>query len=162
VLDDDTRHMFESLLQELAHLPAPWLFVLLALLPAVAEELCFRGAILGAFTARPWLGVLLSSVAFSAMHGALLRALPTVLLGLLAGLLTLRARSVFPAMTLHLWHNGLALIVAAWVGAHDGDVTLSDVGLYDVMPAWVYLVGTCGLMLFARGLWVARRFHSLA
>lgn len=152
VLDDDTRHMFEGLLAELAHLPAPWLFVLLALLPAVAEELCFRGAILGAFSSRPWLGLVVSSVAFSAMHGALIRALPTVLLGLVAGLVTLRARSVLPAMTLHLWHNGLVLLVAAWIGSAHTGTDVSTASLYDQLPLWTHLVGVIGFVLLLRGL----------
>ncbi len=88
----------------------------LALAPALAEEVAFRGAILGSL--RPWLGpagaVAWSAAAFSAIHispGGY-RVPFAFLLGLALGTLRLRTGSVFPAVAAHAALNTITLSLA--------------------------------------------------
>ncbi len=106
--------------------PAPWWrLALLPVVPALGEELIFRGLLLPRAPRRriPWRGALLSLGLYVAAHPLLawwLRPsaletfaapdflLLTVLLGAACTALTLRARSLWPAVALH------AFVVIAW------------------------------------------------
>ena len=111
-------HEIEQMLEALEHRllqanPAVML-LFLALLPAVCEELFFRGYVLSGL--RGGLGgglaVVVAAVSFGIYHGSVHRLIPTAVLGLLFGLLVLRFRAIWPAMLAHFLHNGLSALVA--------------------------------------------------
>ena len=85
----------------------------LAVVPAVAEELAFRGVVLGALLRRMQApgALVLQALLFALLHGSLFRLLPTFALGLLLGLLTLRTRSLWPAMLAHALNNGILVVL---------------------------------------------------
>jgi ABC-2 type transport system permease protein/sodium transport system permease protein len=95
----------------------PHILVLLsfAIVPAVVEELFFRGWLFSALEKRmhPWNAILLSALLFGMFHiitgGILLaeRLLPTTLLGVVLGWVRWRSGSVWPGIVLHMLHNGL-------------------------------------------------------
>jgi len=89
--------------------PPWWQYVLIMVLPAVCEELAFRGFILTGLRRRfsPWKAILLSSFLFALSHMNVFQLLPFLILGVFLGWLTVRSGSVFPAMLFHLVHNGL-------------------------------------------------------
>ncbi len=103
---------------------APWWQsgTLLALVPAVAEELFFRGWLLSAFAGgRPSPGRSLAANAGQAALFALFHLLPermpqTFVLGLVLGWMTLRSRSLLPAVVGHLAHNSMPLVLLGLVG----------------------------------------------
>jgi sodium transport system permease protein len=86
-----------------------WAILSIVVLPAVCEELAFRGFILSGLCRRfkPWTAILLSSFLFALYHMNVFQLLPTFLLGAVLGLLTVRSGSLMPAMLFHLLHNGL-------------------------------------------------------
>ncbi len=92
----------------------PALFFALALLPAVAEELAFRGVVLSSLQARlsPLSAVLLHAVFFGLLHASLVRMLPTTALGLVLGLLAVRTRWIVPGLLAHATHNTLIVGLA--------------------------------------------------
>ncbi|HVS17998.1 MAG TPA: CPBP family glutamic-type intramembrane protease, partial [Planctomycetota bacterium] len=88
------------------------LFAALALSPAIGEELLFRGALqsglrrdLGAGRTAAWQALL-----FGLAHASLWRFVPTAVLGGVLSLVTSRARSVFPAMALHMAYNAMLVL----------------------------------------------------
>jgi len=85
--------------------------LLLTVLPAVCEELLFRGAIFRLLRARwsAWAVVLAQAFAFALLHGMVLRVAPTLGLGLLLGVLRLRTGSVWPGVAVHALHNAVLL-----------------------------------------------------
>jgi sodium transport system permease protein len=85
-----------------------------ALLPAVCEELVFRGFILTGLRRRFHTGtaVVISSFLFAVAHVNVFQFLPTFVLGLVLGVLAVRGRSVLPGMAYHLMHNGLLIGLA--------------------------------------------------
>jgi sodium transport system permease protein len=85
--------------------------VALALVPALCEEIAFRGFILTGLhrRLRPRNAVLASAFLFALYHLNVFLFLPTFGLGVVLGLLTVRSRSVLPAMLLHFLHNVLLL-----------------------------------------------------
>jgi membrane protease YdiL (CAAX protease family) len=116
----------------------------IALLPAIAEEIVFRGILLRALARRfvPWFGVVLSAVIFGLFHLIPLQMISTFILGLVFGTLTLCAESAIPAMVAHVLNNTVVIlisrdsipVVGASMGAHMGitfgaAVTLTTAGL---------------------------------
>lgn len=79
----------------------------LALAPAIAEEALFRGLVLGRLRRRFGAGVavLISAAAFALVHRSPMRFFAPLLLGALLGVVCVRARSIVPAMLLHLTYN---------------------------------------------------------
>jgi sodium transport system permease protein len=88
--------------------------VTFALLPAVCEELAFRGFILTGLRRRFRTGtaVVICSFLFAVSHLNVFQFLPAFVLGLVLGVLAVRSGSVVPGMAYHLAHNGLLIGVA--------------------------------------------------
>jgi sodium transport system permease protein len=91
-------------------------FVVLALLPAVCEELAFRGFILQGllrgFRTAP--AVLLSAFLFALYQMNVFQFAPHFVLGVVLGTLAVRTGSVLPAALFHLVYNTLLLAPAAF------------------------------------------------
>ncbi|MCB9562302.1 MAG: CPBP family intramembrane metalloprotease [Kofleriaceae bacterium] len=89
--------------------------VVLSVVPGLCEELACRGLLglgLAARLGAP-LAIAISAAAFAALHVSLVRAAPTFLLGVILGIVTIRSRSVVPAMLAHALNNLIALSLAA-------------------------------------------------
>jgi sodium transport system permease protein len=133
-------------LRELRELRDPLL--VFGILAAICEELAFRGFILTGLLRRlrPRNAILLSSFLFALFHMNVFQFLPSFFLGVVLGLLTVRSKSVLPAMFFHALHNGLLItgmyIVNAAAAAEVPDLT----GL------WVFVIALC-LVLGAATLW---------
>jgi sodium transport system permease protein len=106
-----------------------------ALVPAVCEEILFRGLLARALGRhlRLVVAAAASAALFAAYHLSIVQALPTLTLGLLFGLIAIRADSVLPTMIAHAINNALAIAltrgdlpeIAGWFGRHP---TLALVG----------------------------------
>jgi sodium transport system permease protein len=92
--------------------------VLLALLPAVCEEVAFRGYILSGLERRHRTrsAILLSALLFGFLHVLLSlfqQLFNATLLGIVLGLLAVRSNSIFPGILFHFVNNALALVMGA-------------------------------------------------
>jgi membrane protease YdiL (CAAX protease family) len=92
----------------------PVVILVVALAPAVCEEVLFRGVLVRALATRffPLVAVLLGALVFSVYHLRVVQLVPTFTLGLLLGYLALRADSALPGMLAHFMNNAIALVVA--------------------------------------------------
>lgn len=97
-----------------ASLPFWQALVFLAVLPAICEELAFRGLLLYGLHRRlhPVGLVLVVGLVFGVFHVALFRIAPTAYLGMLLAAVTLLTGSVVPAVVWHAINNALALVAA--------------------------------------------------
>jgi ABC-2 type transport system permease protein/sodium transport system permease protein len=94
-----------------------WLIVVtLAIVPAIFEELCFRGFIFGALRTRltGLLTIVATALLFGVFHEILSpgRLLPSAFLGLVLGWVRMRSCSVWPGIVLHALNNSLLLTVS--------------------------------------------------
>ena len=100
LVDTSTRPLLELLL-------------LVAVLPALCEEIAFRGVLLHGLRQRlkPVPLCLVVGLVFAVFHLDLVRLLPTAVLGALLAALTLRTGSIYPAMLWHALNNGTAIVL---------------------------------------------------
>lgn len=94
-----------------------WLvFMTVAVLPGICEEVLFRGLIQPAFMKKlgKHAGIILTSILFAAIHVSLQNFIPLFLLGLFLGVLSYRTGSFLFAAVAHIIVNGLAVIAAAF------------------------------------------------
>jgi membrane protease YdiL (CAAX protease family) len=87
--------------------------VVIALLPAIFEELCFRGAfqrILIHCFRSPWAGIVVASFFFSAFHGQFQGFLPRMFLGMLLGALYWYSGSIWTSVLAHFFTNGIQVV----------------------------------------------------
>lgn len=138
----------------------------IAVVPAIFEELCFRGFLLGAVRGRssPWVAIIITAVAFGFFHIlvggtlAIERLAPSTLLGLVLGWIAVRTASVLPGIVFHILNNGSIVALAEY------EQVLKDRG-WDVSdqqhlpPAWLAVSLGCvavGLTLVWIGTWPRR------
>jgi sodium transport system permease protein len=103
-------------------IPLPAKLLAIAVIPAVCEELFFRGYLLTALRTgmSTTLSIGLSGVLFGLFHVIAMDSLfferffPTCFLGLILGWVCCRTGSVLPGMLLHMLHNGLLLSVSSF------------------------------------------------
>jgi membrane protease YdiL (CAAX protease family) len=90
------------------------LLFVLALLPAVFEEIAFRGLLLHGLhrRLRPLALVLVVGLVFGIFHFALFRFAGTAFLGALLAAVTLLTGSLLPAIAWHAGNNALAVVAA--------------------------------------------------
>lgn len=81
------------------------------LLPAVGEELLFRGVLLGGHSGRGAAAVVMSGVMFALMHVQPHTLVALAIMGVTLGAVAYRTRSVFLCMMLHAANNLVPLLV---------------------------------------------------
>jgi sodium transport system permease protein len=96
-------------------MPAWQLMLYIAVLPAICEELAFRGVLLSGLRGKLRPAGLIISVGliFGLFHVALYRLVPTAALGMALTAIALMTGSVFPGMLLHAGNNALGVLGAS-------------------------------------------------
>ena len=89
-------------------------FFVVAIMPALAEELFFRGLIqkyLVQWTKSTLWGVVVAAIVFSAIHMQFQGFIPRFLLGLLFGYLYVWSGSIWAPIAAHVANNGIAVVL---------------------------------------------------
>ena len=156
-LSPSARQLAERIISLILSEPVPVVWLLVAVLPAVCEELFFRGWLLSAFAGdRPGRGrlvaaILLQAAVFAGFHLMPERMPQTFFLGVVLGWMTRVTGSLLPAVLAHLTHNGTPLVLVALAG--DRDARRLAAGDTTALP-WEFVVGgVAGLLI---GLWLVR------
>jgi sodium transport system permease protein len=136
-------------LQERLHALRWQALLVLAVVPALCEEIAFRGLILSGLGRRfrPRAALLLSSFLFAVYQMNVIQFAPHFLLGVVMGMLTLRSRSVLPAIVFHVVWNMLVVgpvfypevlgpvgLIAGGSGPFAGRLLAAGVGLAVAVP----------------------------
>jgi len=82
-------------------------FVVICLLPAITEEIAFRGLIQHWLQTaiKPWRAMVLASALFTGIHLTVLGAPYLFLVGMVLGWVKWKTGSLYPSMVIHLLHN---------------------------------------------------------
>lgn len=91
---------------------------IIALLPAICEELYFRGAlqrILIQITKHPLIGIILTGIVFSALHFQFEGFLPRMLLGTILGFFYWYSGSIWTNIVAHFVYNAVQVLVVSYM-----------------------------------------------
>ena len=127
-----------------AGMPMWQLYLYVAVLPAICEEIAFRGMLLNGLRRRLRPAALMVSVGiiFGLFHMTLFRIAPTALLGMILTGIALMTGSIFPGMLMHAGNNAFGL----WAGG--GGLGLETLD-------WQYYAAAGSI--FALALWIIYR-----
>jgi ABC-2 type transport system permease protein/sodium transport system permease protein len=108
----------KDMIQQLRAMPLGLVLLTLALVPAVFEELCFRGFLISSLrtvVSAGWAAVI-AAVLFGLFHEVISpgRLMTSTFIGLVLGWVRVRTGSVLPCIVLHAVHNGLLLSINHW------------------------------------------------
>jgi len=145
--DDAQTHELMRILTSVQDLGGlPLLLLVIAVAPGICEEMLCRGTLLAGL--RRGLGttgaVLVSSFCFAALHLSPYRFVPQFSLGIFLALLTLRSGSIWPAVLVHIGHNGLAVLLSG-----EGDDS-EGLPIQTLTAVTLAVVAAIGLFILAR------------
>jgi ABC-2 type transport system permease protein/sodium transport system permease protein len=154
-LPDNYREKVHEVFQTLQDLSPVGVVAALAVVPAVCEELFFRGFLYSALRNQvgPRQTVLGTAVLFGLFHlitgegFAVERLLTSTFLGLVLGWVCWKTASVVPGMVLHACHNGCLVLIAYYEAdlARLGWIS----GEQEQLPAALFLAAAVGVCLGA-------------
>ena len=127
---------------------------LMALLPAVAEELTFRGVVQGMFTRNKHVAIWAAAAIFSFVHFQFYGFLPRMLLGAMFGYMLWWTGSLWVPMLMHFVNNCAAVVVAFWVYNYmeEGNVALLEtIGTEDTILLGVFSICIVLIMMVMYG-----------
>lgn len=124
---------------------------MIAIIPAVGEELVFRSVLqplLGKLFRNIHLGVIVASLVFSLMHFQFFGLLPRFMLGLFLGYFYLWSGSIFVPIIMHFVNNGAAVLIYFLHINGYIDVPMEDFGATE-KPVYliVSILSSFGLLL---------------
>lgn len=112
-MEKDAAKQMDSFLKVRSRLDVFINLFVMALLPAICEEACFRGAlqrILIQIFRKPWWGILFTAMFFSAFHMQFEGFLPRMFLGIVLGALYWYSGSIWVNIVAHFFYNGLQVV----------------------------------------------------
>ena len=123
--------------------------LMIAIIPAVGEELFFRGLIqrfLVKWTRKPWLGILLAAFLFSFMHFQFYGFIPRMYLGLVFGLIYFWTGSIWLPMLAHFLNNGTAVMLYFFYGQEFVEQKTDTLGA--TQDTWYLSIISLALVIF--------------
>ncbi len=144
----------EKMMKATKEYPLPLVLLFVAVMPAICEELAFRGLIFSGLISRykPFAAMAATAAFFAAFHLSLYRFLPTFLIGLAACYLVWRSRSIVAGMILHLLNNATITILSNYP-------QLDTFGLSQMKPSLVLFVA--GAACAAAAVFLLRYFSPI-
>lgn len=117
--------------------------LIIAVIPAIGEELLFRGAVQRLFLRmfrNPHVAIWVTGALFSFIHFQFYGFLPRMVLGAMLGYLVYWTGSLWPAIIAHFTNNAFAILLAYLVQQSDIDPQVEEVGASS--GDWIFLVAS--------------------
>lgn len=124
-------------------------FFVIAVFPAVAEELVFRGMLQPALfsaTKNKHVAIWVTAVLFSAFHLQFFGFFPRVLLGALFGYLYVWSGTLWVPIIAHFINNGLQVVVIYLVGGEMLGVDVNSTEALPIVPSLLMTAASIGLL----------------
>ena len=166
----EAKNLAEKLIGMMRDKPVWLSWALIALLPAIGEELLFRGwvqsALVGAWPSRGRMvaGIVVQAACFAIFHLLPERMPQTFALGLVTGSLTLATGSILPAIACHAAHNSMPLAMLWLVGglsnaadSPDSAAVVAAAAEGVNLPAWAVIAALASVVVGAAAIWLVVR-----
>lgn len=128
--------------------------VILAALPAIFEELVFRGILLNSL--RNGVGdtsaLFLSAFLFAIMHGNIQQFFYPFVLGLVLGWIAMRTGSTFSSMLVHFLNNTITIIINYFTVRNELDMSIS-------YNSWQWVLAVALLLVAAALIYLIEKFY---
>jgi sodium transport system permease protein len=113
-LGEETTNMLQQFDGLLASAPIGGVILILALLPAISEELVFRGFLFSGLQRNNGhlRAILATSLLFGLSHGVLQQSITATIMGLLLGWLAYKTGGVVCSIVFHFVHNAISMLLA--------------------------------------------------
>jgi len=132
--------------------------LLIAVVPAICEEILFRGFLLGSL--RRWGGrfaaIIASALVFAVFHFFVFKFVLTATLGIVLAYMCWQSRSILPGMIAHFLHNGMQvsnIVAPQWRGWVGLPPSTDEAGAWAHLPLPTLVVGGA---MFVIGLGIFR------
>jgi uncharacterized protein len=126
----------------------------MALLPAVGEELFFRGALqksLLRLSHLPVMAVLISSAVFALLHGTAFHVLPIFTLGILLGTIYHITQNLWYTIIIHFSNNALAVLASYYSSRNETLKKIANDDLsYPLISMLISLILVVGVIYFIK------------
>jgi len=125
------KDMFDEMYRQLvgAHTSGEFIFVLVvvAFIPAITEELMFRGLIQRNLerALTPVSGMIITGIIFAGYHLNPFSFIPLVIIGIYLGFLAMRSRSIWVSIAAHFFNNALA-VASLFINVEDDYVVFGN------------------------------------
>ncbi|MCD6354102.1 MAG: CPBP family intramembrane metalloprotease [Prolixibacteraceae bacterium] len=133
---------------------------MIAFLPAIGEELLFRGVIQRIFTQMThnhhW-GIWITAILFSALHMQFYGFVPRMLLGVLFGYLLVWSGSIWLPILAHFLNNGIAVLAMFFIQKNMLDPKIEKIG----SASSSYYMAVISLFLILSFMWMIKRQNSM-
>jgi len=127
------------------------LMLLMAVLPAICEELAFRGFVLSGLRhiGHKWWAIGFSAIAFGIVHPILQQQIGAAAVGVALGYLAIQTGNLLPCMVFHAIYNGMALSLGKFVEEDGGAVDSQYAWLFSsdgmtIFQPWVLIIAIVG------------------
>lgn len=132
------------------------ILLVIAIAPAVCEEMLFRGVIFHSMKAKYRISTAILAVAalFGLYHMSLVKFIPTGLLGFVLCCVVYKTGSIFPAMMIHFINNGISVLFSCY--PEQMEKVLPVLMKETLSVSDVLLVLGAGLVLFGIGLLIMK------
>ncbi len=123
-----------------------WVIFIIAVIPAVSEEVLFRGLIQRTLekSIRPFWSAALTGVIFAFFHMNPFSFLPLVLIGIYLGYIAMRADSLVVSILAHFFNNAIAC-VAAYLRVSDDYVLVGKAGELSTGSLFLIVIFYCSV-----------------
>ncbi len=121
--------------------------LVMAAAPAIFEEVLFRGGFQTIFigwTKNAFIGILITSVLFSAIHFSFYGFLPRTALGMILGYVFYYSRNLWLSILMHFLYNGLIVTQLYLAGKQGKSIEKT---MDENMPIWLGLIAVMGVMV---------------
>jgi len=115
--------------------------------PALCEELMFRGVVLNSFRGyNKWIGISVSAVAFMLMHGNPEQTIHQLLLGFVLGYIVWETRNIWASILIHFFNNFFAITLSFIMSlvrqnSGEGSGTPETITSGQIAMAWIMGIG---------------------
>jgi sodium transport system permease protein len=164
-VSEETLQAIKPIVQFIRNQPLVYVVLLIGLIPAICEEVAFRGFILSGLRniGNKWAAIVISSLFFGLTHGMIQQSLAAAMVGAVIGYIAVQTNSLLPGMVFHFTHNSFSAIASRvtpelierypllhWILKPTGSDTLT----HTYHLAWVVMSGVLGfaLLLYFRRL----------
>lgn len=135
--------------------------VVIAVIPAIVEEVMFRGSMQKIFERwfkDPIIAIIVSSFIFSAIHFSWYGFIPRMTLGIVLGLIFYATQNIWYSIIAHFFNNALTVTIIYLQYKEQKKI---EINTEESIPSWLGVIATFLIIIFFKYLFSNNRHNSI-